>query len=432
VILALVALNGLLAGSEMAIVSVRKTRLVELVRAGHRSARAVQTLRDDPESFLATVQVGITVVGAAAGAFGGAAFAEDLEPVVRRISWLADYAPQIAFAAVVVVISYLSVVLGELVPKSLALRASERYALLVARPLLAASRVARPVVRLLSASSNLVLRLFGDRTSFVESRLSAEEIRNLVEDAAKTGDVHPAVGDIAARALGFATLTAEDVMVHRRFVVSVSADTTVADACARMAEAGHDRVPVLEARTEEALGYVTLRDLVAMLPASGTSPVRPLLRPGYFVPESMAAPDLLRELQRRRARLAIVVDEHGGTVGIVSLQDLLEELVGEMLAEYEPPVAGRIRRQPDGAALVDGIVPVRAVNRELGVDLPEAPGSTTIGGLCAVLAGGRIPAAAEALRADDGTVIVPVEVSARRVRVAEVRPPRPAGLERGR
>lgn len=430
-ILALVALNGLLAGSEMAIVSIRRSRLRELVRAGHRSARAVQTLRDDPETFLATVQVGITVVGAAAGAFGGASFAADLEPLVRRVPWLADYAPQVAFAGVVIVVSYLSVVLGELVPKSIALRSSERYALLVARPLLAISRVARPVVWFLSASSNAVLRLFGDRTSFVEARLSADEIRHLVEDAAKTGDVHPAVGDIASRALGFATLTAEDVMVHRRFVVAVSADATVAGACARIVEAGHDRVPVLDPVTEEALGYVTLRDLVAALPAahpsapagSAEATVRSVLRAGYFVPESMAAPDLLQELQRRRARIAVVVDDHGGTVGIVTLQDLLEELVGEMLAEYEPPVAGRIRRQPDGAALVDGIVPIRAVNRELGTSLPEESGSTTMGGLCSVLAGGRIPACGEELRAADGTRIVPVEVSARRVRVAEVRPP---------
>jgi putative hemolysin len=139
----------------------------------------------------------------------------------------------------------------------------------------------------------------------------------------------------------------------------------------------------------------------------------------------MAAPDLLRELQRRRTRLAIVVDDHGGTVGIVSLQDLLEELVGETLAEYEPPFAGRIRRQPDGTALVDGIVPIRAVNRELGVLLPEESGSTTMGGLCSELAGGRIPECGEVLRAEDGTVIVPVEVSARRVRVAEVRPAAP-------
>lgn len=423
VILALVLANGLLAGAEIAIVSVRATRLRELVQSGSRAARAAQTLRDDPESFLATVQVGITVVGATAGAFGGAAFAEDLEPFIRGVPWLDEYAEALAFATVVIVIAYLSVVLGELVPKSLALRSAERYALLAARPLLTISRVARPVVWFLSASSNAVLRLFGDRTSFVESRVSAEEIRHLVEDAAKTGDVHPAVGDIASRALGFATLTAEDAMVHRRFVVSVPADATIDEARARLVEAGHDRVPVIEAGRDEAIGYVTLRDLVAGLPDAAGSSVRTVLRPPYFVPESMAAPDLLRELQRRRMRIAVVVDEHGGTIGIVTLQDLLEELVGEMLAEYEPPVAARIRRQPDGSALVDGIVSIRAVNRELGTRIAEAAGTTTLGGLCSVLAGGRIPATGEELATSDGTTIVAVEVSSRRVRVASVRPP---------
>lgn len=421
VLVLLVTLNGLLAGAEIALVSVRRSRLRELALAGSAAARAAERLRDDPESFLATVQVGITVVGAAAGAFGGAAFADDLVPWIERVPALAPHAREIAFAGVVAVVAYLSVVLGELVPKSLALRSAERYALLTARPLLLVSRVARPVVWVLAASSNLVLRLFGDRTSFVEARLSADEVRGLVEEAARSGDVHPAAGDIASRAFAFADVLAEDVMVHRRFLVSVPADADPAAVVAALVAAKHDRAPVTDTATGEALGYVTLRDAVAH--AGTAADARSIALPAPFVPESMPAADVLRELQRRRLQIAIVVDEHGGTVGVVHMRDLLEELVGELLGESEGPTPGRIRPEGGGSALVDGIVPIHAVNRDLGVRLPDDGTVSTLGGLCSVLAGGRIPEPGERFRTRDGSSLTVLEVSPRRVLVVRVEPP---------
>lgn len=439
VILGLVLVNGLLAGAEIAIVSVRRTRLDELVAAGSSAARAVLRLRDNPEVFLATVQVGITVVGATAGAFGGAAFAADLEPLVTAVPLLAPWAREIAFAGVVLVVAYLSVVLGELVPKSLALRYAERYALLVAGPLLGLAHLARPVVWILSASSNAVLRVFGDHTTFVEARLSSEEVRRLIEEATRSGEVDPGLGAIATRALALAPLTAEDVMIHRRFVFSIASDTPLADARRRLREAGHRLAPVVEGAERDLTGYVTWRDLAPSPADAGTAPVRSVARKPWYVPDATPAVDLLREFQRRRVGLAFVVDEYGETAGIVLLQDLLEELVGEMLGEHEAPSASRIRRQPDGSALVDGIVPIPVANRELGLRLPDDGRTSTVGGLCTVLAGGRIPAVGEALRTAGGVLLVPAEVSPRRVRVVSVRPPGsgpppaegPAGVRRG-
>lgn len=176
IVIALVLANGVLAGAEIAVVALRRTRLNELVERGSSSARAVGHLRDNPEQFLATVQIGITVIGATAGAFGGATFAQELAPVIGAIGPPAPYADEIALTAVVVLISYLSLVLGELVPKSLALRYAERDALALGRPLRLLSRVARPLVWLLTASSNVLLKLFGDHTTFTESRLSLEEL----------------------------------------------------------------------------------------------------------------------------------------------------------------------------------------------------------------------------------------------------------------
>jgi putative hemolysin len=187
VVLLLIAANGVLAGAEIAVLAVRSSRLRELVARGRPGARAVQTLRDDPERFLATVQVGITVVGSAAAVFGGASVAARLTPLFAEVPSLSRYAEDAALAVVVVLVSYLSLIFGELVPKSLALRSGERYALLVARPLQRLAALTRPVVRLLTASSNLVLKPFGDATSFAESRVSPDELRQLVDEAAKTG-----------------------------------------------------------------------------------------------------------------------------------------------------------------------------------------------------------------------------------------------------
>jgi putative hemolysin len=423
-----VALNGLLAGAEIAVVSIRRTRLVELTRSGSVAARAVQRLRDDPEVFLATVQVGITVIGSTAGAFGGYAFAEDLEPLLRGLPWIGAYSSQLAFAAVVCGITYLSVVLGELVPKSLGLRYSEGYALIVAAPLLALSRVARPVVWVLSASSNALLRIVDDRTTFVESRLSVEEVRQLVEEAARTGDLDPAAGAIAARALGFGDLKAGDLMVPRRFVFSLPADASIREARHRLVASGHEQAPVSEGPDIEVLGYVTWHDLGDPRPEDDSTPVRSVARRAHYFPDAMPAVDLLRELQGRRTRLAVIVDEHGGTVGIVTLQDLLEELVGEMLGEHQAPGTPSIRRQPDGSFLVDGLVPLHTLNRELGIHLDADGGSATVGGLCAQLAGGRLPAQGEEFPGNDGTRLRAVEVSPRRVRVVQVLTP---GSSRG-
>ena len=204
----LVLANGFFAGAEIAIVALRKTRLQQLVEEGHSSARAVLALRDEPERFLATVQIGVTVIGATAAAFGGTTIATRIAPLLGRVAWLAPHAEGVALAIVVALVSFLSLVLGELVPKSVALRASERFALLAGRPLLGLSWLASPLVRLLTGASNAVLAPFGDRTTFTEARLSAEELSQLVEEATRTGALDPKAGEIASRAIDFAGLRA--------------------------------------------------------------------------------------------------------------------------------------------------------------------------------------------------------------------------------
>jgi putative hemolysin len=371
VILLLIAVNGIFAGAEIAVIAVRRTRLQQLVDERRAGAAAVAALRAQPERFLATVQVGITVVGAAAAAFSGATIAARLTPLLMRSGLNAGAAEDVALGIVIASVSYLSLVFGELVPKSLALRSGEAYALIIARPLQALAWVARPVVRLLTASSNAVLGPFGDATSFTETRLSREELTQLVDEAARSGALGERGGEIASRALEFGTLRAVDVMHPRNQVVAIPRDASPDEIRKIMLEQVDDRIPVFGESLDEIVGYVTAADVLALTWQGGLLVLEDILRPAYFVPEATSAVRLLQELQQRRLWLAVVVDEHGGVSGIVTMEDLLEELVGELFPERAAPQP-TIVKEPDGAAVVRGDVPIREVNRVLELDLPES------------------------------------------------------------
>jgi putative hemolysin len=422
IVLALVLANGVFSGAEIAIISLRKTRLAQLVDEGRRSARAVQQLREHPERFLATVQVGITIVGSTAAAFGGAAIAGRLAPGLARIPALARYAEEVALGLVVVFVSFLTLVVGELVPKSVALRAAERYALLIARPLLGLSYVARPIVWFLTAASNLILRPFGDRTTFTEARLSADELEQLVDEAGRAGALDAPTAEITSRALAFRDLTAADVMVPRSRVVALPRDAPADELKRLLLEEGRARMPVYEDTLDNVVGYVMAKDLAAMAWERELIVLADLIRPVHFVPETAKAVQVLRELQKRRTQIAVVVDEHGGVAGLLTLEDLVEELVGDILGEREEPEQ-LFHKDADGSARVRGDAPIREVNRALDLELPEGDGYTTVAGLCIALAG-AVPERGARLRAADGTEIEVLEASPRLVRLVRLTPPR--------
>ncbi len=418
VILVLIALNGIFAGAEISIISVRKGRLLQLVEEGRAGARAVQALRDAPERFLATVQVGITVVGATAAAFSGASIAARLAHALESLGWAAESAEEAALAVVIAVLSYLSLIFGELVPKSLALRAGETYALLAARPLQALAWLGRPLVWFLTASSNLVLKPFGDATSFTEARHSTEELQQLVEEAASSGSLDARSGEIAARALDFGDLTAAAVMVPRNHVVAVPRNAGQGELRKIVLGARFSRMPVFDGTLDNIVGYITMRDVLARTWEREEVVLADILRPAFFVPETTGAGRLLQEMQRRRVPLAIVVDEHGGMAGLITLEDLVEELLGDLASEDERSDSP-LRVEPDGSALVRGATAIRDVNRELGLELPEGDGWTTIAGLCIALAGG-IPPQGTLLESGDQTLEI-VEASTRAIGLVRLR-----------
>ncbi len=413
--------NGTLAGAEIAVVSIRKTQIDQLVSAGRGGANALKRLRKDPETFLATVQIGITVVGTSAGAFGGKALVKYIEPSLAAIPALRDSADEIALALVVVCLVFLELVVGELVPKSLALRYAETFGLMMARPLYWMSIGAKPLVWLLTASSNLVLRIVGDKTNFTETRISPGEIQQIVDEATEAGSVHPDVGEIASRAIDFADLLTHDVMVPRQRVVGIPRNATMREVRDLVLEHGKTRMPVYDEKIDNVVGYVTIRDLMALLVEQQLLVLEDAIRPAFKVRESKRAVDLLSEMRQRRTQLAIVVDDGGAMTGLVTLEDLVEELVGEIADEHEDPKPNPIQKEANGW-VVRGDTPIRDVNRELDISLPESENWTTLAGLCLELAG-RIPAMGARLKTEDGVELEIVAASPRQVKRVRVRPP---------
>jgi len=423
IILALMLVNGIFAGGEIAVLSVRKTRLGEYVRRRDKRALSVKRLRDDPERFLATVQICMTIIGTAAGALGGAAIEQPMAELMGEYG--VPYAEHLGLAVVIALIAFIELVLGELVPKSLALRYSDSFSFVVGRPLLGLSHVMRPLVWFVTQVSNVVLRVFGDRTTFTEARLSKDELQQLVEEAAKTGSVDPRASEIASRALGFGEVAVAEVMVPRNRIVALRRGAGAEEVQRVILEEGHSRMPVFDGSLDNIVGYVVARDVLALAWEKGLVVLEDILRPAYVVGATTRAVDLLREMQRRRVQMAVVTDEHGLS-GLITIEDLIEELVGDIFSEDDQPVS-LVTREPGGTAVVHAWAPVRKINRELDIDLPVGADSTTIAGLCMSIAQ-AIPQAGERLTTEDGTILEIIEASPRRVRKVRIHPVQhPAG-----
>jgi putative hemolysin len=290
----------------------------------------------------------------------------------------------------------------------------------MAKPLAFLSRVAKPIVWLLTATSNLVLRPFSDRTNFSESRISKEELTQMVDEAAKTGAIHEHASELASRALDFDRLSLGDVMLPRARVDALPISATMDQIRRFLLEERRSRIPVYDRSLDDVLGYVSAKDIVSLAWDGGPVVLSDLLRKVQFFPETVSAIEVLRFMQREQQRIAIAVDEHGVVSGIVTFEDLVEELVGDIFSEHEEGISP-LTREADGSAVARGDTTIRDVNRELGVALDEPADVTTMAGLATALAGG-IPNRNARLAAADGSVLVVLEASARTVKRIRVIP----------
>lgn len=378
----LILLNAFFAMAEIALVSIRKTRIKQLVDEGVHRAVTVQKLLEDPTRFLATVQIGVTLVALFASATGAVTLAGPMAVLLKRIgiNLIADNALGIAVTLVTLVIGFFSLVIGEISPKSLALQHAERIALWTAGPLMFLSYIAFPLVKLVTWASNLLVKPFGGTASFAPPILTEEELKMLVETGEEEGVLEEEEKEMIHSIFEFTDTIVRKVMVPRTDMKTVEVNSSIDELLDVIMNEGHSRIPVYEETVDSIVGVVHAKDLLRVLREDGSqATIRDLMRPPFIIPENKMVDELLAEFKKNKIQMAIVVDEYGGTSGLVTVEDLLEEIVGDMMDEYdvEEPMVVII---DENTVIADARTPIDEINEQMGLALPEEE-FDTIGGL---------------------------------------------------
>ena len=422
VILVIVSIGGFFSASEMALVSLREGQVRALARRGRRGQRAAR-LAQDPNRFFSAVQIGVTLATLVSGAYGAATLAGLLKSWLIRQHMSAGWAATVAFIVVTVCITFVSLVLGELAPKRIGLQRAPRLALLAAPLLDRIATLARPVVWLLTASSNVLVAVLGGDPRVGRQAMTEQELRDLVTGAqALSADERQIAGEV----FDAGKRQIREVLVPRTEVVFLDAETPVAQAAATAASLPHSRLPVYQDTYDNVIGFVHVRDLLGPGAASLSVPVGRISRTVKFLPISKTVLSALSEMRRERAHLAIVVDDYGGTAGIVTLEDLVEELIGDIRDEYDAEHSEATTLH-GGEVEVDGLLNLDEFTEQTGIELPEGPYETAAGYVLAAL--GDLPSVGDSVQAAGRTITV-TELDGRRIarlRVAAAPPPRPAG-----
>jgi putative hemolysin len=382
ILLALIALNGVFALSELAIVSSRRTRLQMRADKGDRGAKVALKLQEDPSAFLSTVQVGITLIGIIAGAYGATALAEDVAPwIVKTFPSLEEHASFIAFGVVIAATTYLSIVIGELVPKRIAITAPEAFASAIAPPMALLAKIVFPVVFILRGSTNLILRLFGLSKVNIE-QMTEEEIESVIEEGAASGAIDEDERAMIRSVMRLADRDVRSIMTSRKDVVWLDLDDPPEELLKKIAESRHSRFPVARGDLEHVISVVQTKDLLALsegrhLPDFETAGHLPL-----FVPDTMTVLNLLETIQSSAVQIALVSDELGHIEGIVTAADVLGAIAGDVAFSAEDGLA-RPQKREDGSWLLDGRMAIEDAEIALGSDLTpeEDPPYTTVAGL---------------------------------------------------
>ena len=375
----LILTNGFFACSEIAIIVVRRSRIKELIEQGDHRARWVHQLQEDSERFIATIQMGVTVVSALAAAIGGVTAIKSIKPFLEQIPFPALQSASEVFAVgfVVVIISYLSLIIGELVPKSLALQYPEKIALRVARPILLLSRLSSGIIRILTASSQFVMKPFGGTFSKDRTLVNEEEIKIMIREGHARGIFDRTEQEFIHSVFEFTDTFVKEVMVPHHKMHTIQIDAPMEEVLRYIAEHKFSRYPIY--RKNKITGILYYKDFMGPFSRYEPIVIKDLLHPPYFVPETMKVSHLLKELQRRWIQMAIVIDEYGGVQGLVTIEDLIEEIVGEIRDEADR-VERPVEKLRDGSWVVDASLTVRDLRDDYGLPVPESPEYETLGG----------------------------------------------------
>jgi len=376
----LILLNGYLAGTEIAIVTAPKSRIQQMAESGKKNAKIFLSLKEKSDRFLATVQIGVTTVGVLASAIGGAASVRVLEPFLKEvpIKAISLAAGPIAIGIVAVIITYFFVIFGELIPKSIALAHPETIGLWTARTIDTFSRITTIFVKILTFSTAIVLRPFGAKPFTERAYITEEEVKLLIKEGRRRGVFEPTEEKIIQSVFEFTDMSVKEVMAPDTQMVAIQIDKSQQEILSLIEEEQFSRYPVYGKDLQDIRGVLHAKDFLTLLTKTGQVDIRKIIKPPFFIPETMKISLLLREMQKRRTHMALVVDEYGGISGLVTIEDLLEEIVGEIRDEYD--IESPVIQLTDGTLLIDASISLKDLKEDYQIPLLESTEYETLGG----------------------------------------------------
>ncbi len=415
----LIALNAFFAASEIAVISVPKLRLKQLIEDGHKTAEVLYRLADDSSRFLATIQIGVTLMGFLASATAAISLSDGLAKAIAAlpIDGIAASATGIAVAIITTLLAIVMLILGELAPKSIALAHSERIALFVARPIDLLARLTAPLVRFLVWATNTITRPFGGQRRRGIPIVTEEEIKTMVDAGEEGGVLEEDEKDMIYSIFEIGDTSAREVMVSRVDIVALKADTPLLEATDVVTKHNHSRVPVYQGNIDNVIGILYAKDLLKVLREKGREEsnlikLSALVRPATFTPETKKVDELLEEMQKRRIHMTIVIDEYGGTAGLVTIEDILEEIVGEIQDEYDQGEEPMIQPVTEHEWEIDARANLSDINDLLQCNFPLDESDTLGGFVYSQL--GKVPLPGDEVRHED-LVLKVMNIAGRRI-----------------
>ncbi|GAB6182557.1 hemolysin family protein [Thermodesulfovibrio hydrogeniphilus] len=415
-ILFLILLNGIFSAAEIGVVTLRRSRLRQLIEEKKPGAEIIEKFKENPDRFLATIQVGITFIGSLASAVAGAFAIKNIKPLIESIpvKFISASAEALAVTFIVIIVTYISVVMGELVPKSIALSNPEWISLRTARFIDSFSKITSVLVKILTTTTNLLLRPFGLKAFSERGFISQEELKLLIEEGEEKGIFEPQERQLIHSAFSFSDIMVKEVMVPAPEMVTISVYMSIQEIKEIIMEEQFSRYPVIGRDLNDVRGILVAKDFYNLLfhnPEPRIEEVKKLLKPPMFVPETMRINILLNEMQKKRTHMAIVVDEYGSVTGLVTMEDILEELVGEIRDEdeFETPAV----TLPDGSMIIDAGISIRDLREDYGIELEDSEEYETLGGFILTKLQ-RIPAVGDEVR-ENGKVFKVIEMVGHRI-----------------
>ena len=384
----LILINAFFAAAEIAFISLNDAKIDRQAKDGNRKARKIKKMLKEPSKFLATIQIGITFAGFLSSAFAADAFASELAPILNdAIPWGLSTWNTISIVLITIVLSYFSLVFGELVPKRLAMKNSEKIAFRTVGIIRGFHFITSPIVGFLNFSTNAICKLFGVGPQDEET-VTEEEIRMMVDVGEEKGSIEEEEKELINNVFEFNDKTVSEAMIHRTEVYAIDVNSKIEDILSDLKAYKYSRIPVYDETIDNIVGVLFIKDFLALVYTKKEVKIKKLMRPAYFVSESKPINEFFKEMQRDKQQLAIVVDEYGGTAGIITMEDMIEELVGNIFDEYDD-VEKDYEKIDENTYMIDGSVSIFDLRKILNVDIPEGDYDTLSGYLIELL--GRIP-----------------------------------------